>query len=321
MGLTLPPPKTTKSNRVPLFAAGGALLTVAVVGTLWGLGVFKPSNGQHIGPDGQAQATTGSAPTGPTGTTASPRPKAELKAIAAKSSISVEGPTGAKITVDGKAWPTPAPTEITGLSPGLHRVRLELPGGVALDEEQVTLDAPLPAKLKVETTPSGAQVLLGDRVLGVTTLEVDDLPPDVPQTLLIRLNGYQDVTETVTLARGLAQLVKLQLTPAGKKPNGKTLLANKQQPKTNPTTTTGTSTPNTVAMVASTQGFISVDTKPWTQVEIDGELYGQTPLIKKRLNVGSHQVLLINEAMGIREKRTVQIQPDQTAKLVLTLKQ
>jgi hypothetical protein len=54
-------------------------------------------------------------------------------------------------------------------------------------------------------------------------------------------------------------------------------------------------------------GALSLDTAPWTRVEIDGELRGTTPLYKLRLLPGKHIVKMINEEHHVAQESSVEV--------------
>lgn|GEM_PF-2000609 len=66
-------------------------------------------------------------------------------------------------------------------------------------------------------------------------------------------------------------------------------------------------------------GFLSLNTAPWTRIEIDGDPVGSTPVFRMRLPPGAHQLALHNEAEGLVVERTVDIEPQKTLKLNLVL--
>ncbi len=67
-------------------------------------------------------------------------------------------------------------------------------------------------------------------------------------------------------------------------------------------------------------GYLTIDTKPWTKVSIDGQLYGLVPLNRKKLPAGQHTLELVNEGAHIFSTQKVEIVADQTTKLQLTLR-
>jgi serine/threonine protein kinase len=62
-------------------------------------------------------------------------------------------------------------------------------------------------------------------------------------------------------------------------------------------------------------GSLTLQTTPWTQVYVDGDPQGSTPLFKLKLKAGKHVLHLVNEQAGIDTTRTVSIAPDANQKL------
>ena len=81
----------------------------------------------------------------------------------------------------------------------------------------VTLDAPIPivGKLRTESDPSGADVLLGGKSLGQTPSILKDIPVGT-QLIVFRKKGYEDRVEEVTVNEGQITAVSVELTPLPK---------------------------------------------------------------------------------------------------------
>jgi serine/threonine protein kinase len=73
--------------------------------------------------------------------------------------------------------------------------------------------------------------------------------------------------------------------------------------------------PRPVAM-AEGKGKLVVDSRPWTNVSIDGTSYGTTPLGPVDLEAGLHDVELLNRAGGIRVKKQIRILAGQTQRVM-----
>ena len=56
------------------------------------------------------------------------------------------------------------------------------------------------------------------------------------------------------------------------------------------------------------EGILTVATTPDTEVWVDGELVGRTPVLGLELPAGRYDVRLINDSAGIEEERTVTIE-------------
>ncbi len=63
---------------------------------------------------------------------------------------------------------------------------------------------------------------------------------------------------------------------------------------------------------AAQEGYLSLDTSPWTRVTTDGRDLGVTPLQRVALPAGSHQLTLRNPELGVNTTVTVTIRPGET---------
>ncbi len=62
-------------------------------------------------------------------------------------------------------------------------------------------------------------------------------------------------------------------------------------------------------------GLLSMDTRPWTRVVIDGERPSSTPVFRERLLPGVHQVDFSNEQVGISTRQQVVIESGRITKV------
>jgi hypothetical protein len=63
---------------------------------------------------------------------------------------------------------------------------------------------------------------------------------------------------------------------------------------------------------AAEDGFLTLDTIPWSNVALGNRRLGTTPLIRFRLPAGEHNLTLTNPEQGIRSTYRVVVQPGQT---------
>ncbi len=64
---------------------------------------------------------------------------------------------------------------------------------------------------------------------------------------------------------------------------------------------------------AATNGFLTLDTYPWTRVSLNGRVLGTTPLVRVPLPPGAHTLTLENPAEGIRRTTTVNVKSGDTS--------
>ncbi len=166
--------------------------------------------------------------------------------------------------------------------------------------------AALAPTLHLTTTPAGATVRKGELVLGTTPITIDTLDPEIAHSLELGKVGFQATTISLKLERGETRHLAVTLTQA---PRAKAQTS-KAQPPPRPTPDES----------ARGNGFLTLNTKPWAKVSIDGKPYGATPLYKIELAAGSHIIKLENEAAEIDTERKIVIQPGRTQKLNINLK-
>jgi len=129
-------------------------------------------------------------------------------------------PSGATILLDGVAKGT-TPGTISGIEPGVHALMLEKEGYTPY-ERDVSISAGRPTtvtatltktrgSLRIQTTPSGADVLFNGTAIGATPLVVNDLMPGTYAVSLSR-PGYETANRTVTVTAGKEQLLFVALS-------------------------------------------------------------------------------------------------------------
>lgn len=131
----------------------------------------------------------------------------------------------------------------------------------AKEREAVKEKAPPPSggTLTLNTVPRGLIVKLGDKKLGTTPLEDVELPP-----------GKHTLSLTQSKL-GIARTVTVEI---------------KKDQKVDQTITIG-------------KGTVKVNSRPWADVYIDGQLAGKTPL-QRPVYEGKHEIKLVNPEEGER---------------------
>jgi serine/threonine protein kinase len=154
------------------------------------------------------------------------------------------------------------------------------------------------AKLSVQTTPKGASIRIDGRPQG-TSPAVVELRALEKHYLQLERPGYRPHEAEVLLAADEEKVLKVTLEL-------------KERSTASPAVASGSAG-------SGEFGYLTLDTKPWSKVAIDGELAGSTPLFRRRLKVGKHTLLLTNEGANIKTTRTIQVAADDTLKLSLDL--
>ncbi len=70
---------------------------------------------------------------------------------------------------------------------------------------------------------------------------------------------------------------------------------------------------NKIASLEPKNGFLSIDSDPWTEIYIDGQRIGETPLVRYELPAGNYSVLLKNSEFGFEKPIKVIINPEENS--------
>ncbi|MFC1609800.1 serine/threonine-protein kinase [Myxococcota bacterium] len=149
--------------------------------------------------------------------------------------------------------------------------------------------------LHIRSKPAGATVRAGGEDLGQTPAKIGVLAAEVDHVVTVRKPGYKTRRVNVRMRSGEQKDLSIRLHPTAR---------HKAVPPT-----------------AKANGYLSLKTDPWAKVSVDGDPLGSTPLHKVELSPGSHTLHMVNEQLGIDEKRKIVIQPDKILKLNLSLNQ
>ncbi|MFH1968742.1 MAG: PEGA domain-containing protein [Verrucomicrobiota bacterium] len=145
--------------------------------------------------------------------------KIELNLISDSARIMVEtAPTGAVITLDG-ATIGKTPQDLSAIASGKHTIELALPGYSPFQKEfsvqagdQCTIKTaltPLPGKLTVLSTPSGARIYLNDQYKAETPFSEDVSAGQY--AIRAEARGFDPLTFTNTVVIGTESVVEFNL--------------------------------------------------------------------------------------------------------------
>jgi len=205
-------------------------------------------------------------------------------------------PPSAQLTIDGTAPSARDPGGAFLVPAGTHTLRATAPGREPVEStidvgagERRRLGLTLPAeqgRLEVRSEPTGAEIRLGDRVVGTTPATID-LPLDAPQRLRLERRDHVPQERSVRpeeLTGGPPRqaTVSLRLEPLPR-------------------------------------GQLTLGARPWAHVTIDGEHRPDTPLVRLPLSAGLHSIKLACPATGKELRFIVQIEPGKELRRVADL--
>ena len=184
------------------------------------------------------------------------------------------------------------------------------PEVVKVPEKVVAPTPPPPARVSLTSAPSGADVKLGGKILGTTPFATDQLAANTVVTLDIEKTGFQPEHRVVKPTPGSQIEISVQLERVRSHSKGSSGTPTGSTPNV-------TTTPGPGPTGPPQFGYLSVNTNPFTTVKIDGDVYGSTPLFKKKLAVGNHVVDMANDGANIHWTKTVVVKAEEVVKLTM----
>jgi hypothetical protein len=211
--------------------------------------------------------------------------------VATTGTLAVQtNPAGASVVIDGKQRGV-TPLSIA-LEPGRHVLELVTEGDVRsvpitmTPGGQVSQFIELPhtpsalGELQIRTEPAGAQVSVDGRPLGKSPLTAEGLTPG--QHTVVLENELGAVTQKVTIDAGTTASLVVPLTA----PRG-----------------------------APVSGWITVNAPVDVQLYENQRLLGSSQTDRIMVPVGRHDLEVVNEALGFKTTRTVNVAPGQVASI------
>jgi hypothetical protein len=190
-------------------------------------------------------------------------------------------PAGAQVVIDGKASGT-TPVTLTR-NAGVHTVELHGTGAARTISVNVVAGtevaqyvelpkgAPSPGQLQVRTEPAGARVTVDGVARGASPVTIGDLTPGQHAVVLESDSGTSK--QTVTIEAGATASLMVQLTPQG----------------------------------IPLSGWITVSAPAAVQLYEDGRLLGSSETDQLMVAAGTHQLNIVNDALGYRSTRSVAV--------------
>ncbi|NIQ57618.1 MAG: PEGA domain-containing protein [Gammaproteobacteria bacterium] len=239
-------------------------------------------------------------------------------------------PAGAKVFVDGRELDGETPLRVEDLPAGSHTVRVEADGRRAwqrqiqlADGQIMELEAELEGatvSVRFESSPRGAEVVLvrGDdrEEIGTTPVREDVDLSGGAWTIEMSRNGYETWTEELEVPDGEDRFtVEAELDR-----EARVATHTMRRRTTSGGGGGGGGGGSTMTMAASgAPGTLRVNTRPWSQVYVDGRLIGNTPQMNISVPAGSHRLTLVNPDFNIRHNVTVNVGAGQTVTKVINL--
>ncbi len=242
-------------------------------------------------------------------------------------------PPGAKVFLDGQELGGLTPLRVGNLVPRRYEVKVRLNGyrettipvevraGVDQSLPQTALE-PAQIRVRVTSEPSNADAVVSRgserRSLGKTPVDVTLENNGTPWVIEVSKKGFETHSEKLVSANGgnevpvravLARSTSSEpsvVTTARTQPARRDAVAPSPAPRPKASTGGGT-------------GTLRLNSRPWSQVYVDGKMIGNTPQMNITLAAGEHRITLLNPEFQIRKNITVKIKAGETQTQIVTL--
>jgi serine/threonine protein kinase len=239
-------------------------------------------------------------------------------------------PPGASVWVDEIPQDDKTPITVLNLSPGVHTVRIAKGDKYAQDVINVVVQSgnitQVPKKtldlkeieVTFRTEPEGARAVLvtgSERQNLGTTPATASLYTSKSYKILFAKAGYSDMEIPVEYPAG-QEKVTLDPVPLAPKdePAPRARVAAPRQPVSKPAAVATSEGGASGAM-----GSLSVQTKPWSKVYINGQFIKNTPLVNHPLKPGTYQITVENPSYNVKKDFKVTIKAGKPTTVVHTL--
>ncbi|NLE49400.1 MAG: protein kinase [Sandaracinaceae bacterium] len=197
-----------------------------------------------------------------------------------------------------------------------------------------TAEASQKVLVSFSSEPMGADIILiqGDvrRSLGPTPVEAEIDTSLGRVQVEMRREGYQTWTGPLSIPSGRdafamsaalrreeASVASMDSRPAAsptRRPASTTAMRTSSAPAKSATTTTRASTSG-----ARGEGTLTVNTRPASEVLLNGRSLGYTPIQNHKVPDGIHRLTFVNESLGVRRTVSISVAPGENVRRVLDL--
>jgi hypothetical protein len=216
-------------------------------------------------------------------------PMVELASKKVDSGFAVNSmPSGADIWVDGAATGKTTPAKVSGITPGVHKLQLQLAGHNQFELSILVPDSgvlQLPTAELTETAVAAAPA---------PKAKSEPREPREPREAREPREHREPKEPSASTEKphrshaADAEPVAARPEPAPKNPG-------------------------------ASAGMLRLNSRPWSQVFVDGRLVGNTPQMGLPLSNGNHSVRLVNAQMGLTKTFSVSIKTGQMVTKVVNL--
>ena len=255
-------------------------------------------------------------------------PTVSLKRIETGFALSTE-PPGATVFVDDRALPDRTPVRVADLAPGEHRIRVEYAGwsswsnvvhvtaGTMLPLPEIQLQSLAVARTDADPSLTGRAARKGR---GARSAHADPSADDTGEEDETAQNSARDRARKNEAAETPDELMPPVTAGGPDKTTRDEKPAREEKSLDDLLNTADPVAPQAQARAGSAEtGTLRVNSRPWSQIFVDGKAFGTTPRFNIELPPGNHTLELVNKEFGVKRTLDVTISPGKVETLVINL--
>jgi hypothetical protein len=222
-------------------------------------------------------------------------------------------PAGAAVWVDGERSEQVTPAKLTGIKPGIHRLALKHDGYTDYElqmfvPEATVLQLPAAELVALPSAPPQEPVHVGRRSRMRASSSDDD------DSYSARRSRRASVSEAGDGERsGRAERTSYTSNA------GSSYGSRRHRAADSDSDSGSGSRASASAAAGGKTGTLRLNSRPWSQVVVDGKMIGNTPQPNLQLSAGKHKIQLSNSQLGLTKTVAVTIKAGETLTQVVNL--
>ena len=219
------------------------------------------------------------------------------------------------------------PCKIEGLLPGTHELELKKQGFLDVKETLVLKSGDIYNKnvkmykvgelktmLTVKSDPDGAVIYINEEKTSAVTPDIVNVPVGLEIKIRAEKDGYYPVEQNIgKVAANVNKEISLILKPMKNVPAQQTdknikTGTNQTEPKKDTKKSSG--------IAKDIEAFVSINSRPWANIYINGKLIKSTPIIKFSLPAGTHKIQFKNPKFNIDKTFPIELKPGEHIRMI-----
>lgn len=217
------------------------------------------------------------------------------------------------------------PCKIEGLLPGTHELELKKQGFLDVKETLVLKTGDIYNKnvkmykvgelktmLTVKSDPDGAVIYINEEKTGAVTPDIVNVPVGLEIKIRAEKDGYYPVEQNIgKVAANINKEISLILKPMKNVPQ-----QTEKSPKAGQTEPSKKDTKKSSGIAKDIEAFVSINSRPWANIYINGKLIKSTPIIKFSLPAGTHKIQFKNPKFNIDKTFPIELKPGEHVRMI-----